>query len=313
MSTDLWTELTECPTAIAVVTAHEDRLALTRAVGCIVEPGEILRVPILAARAGRVVAAALHRCPVSTLFTRLDRLTSTQVKGHVVDVLPATQEDIDVAWRGWDRFRRAVAQYGFDRDMSNLRLGADLALRIKVTQVYDQTPGPAAGRLVGRFGRPQERPASSASPTAGGEGLVPSVALAFERAFDGTIPPVFASLDEAGMPNVIHVSKVDVIDERHVALSRQFFRKTAENLARNPVALISVTDPLSNRMYILDVRHLRVETSGPLFERLATEIEAIAALMGASDVFRLEAADIFEVLAQYEQLGVVVGEGDAPA
>ncbi len=52
-----------------------------------------------------------------------------------------------------------------------------------------------------------------------------------ERCFEGLIPTALATSSLSGAPNVMGVSHVHLIDERHVAISRQFFRKTHANLA----------------------------------------------------------------------------------
>lgn len=114
--------------------------------------------------------------------------------------------------------------------------------------------------------------------------------------FDGIIPSGLTTVDADGRPHVIQVSKVTYVDERHVALSRQFFRSTAGNLEARKRALIFVTDPRDYEGYRLHVRWLRAETDGPVFEEMRDRIEAIASLQGMSGVFRLIAADIFEVL-----------------
>lgn len=291
------------PTAIAIATSHDGRLALTRSMGCEIIATDLLRVPVASIRAARVLQAAIHGCPISVLITRVDDLRSVQIKGHVIDVSPATDADLDLAMTAWRRFAEHITRMTPERDLGNVVATADVTLTVRVTHVFDQTPGPGAGRLLGRQRHPRALGPRVEIPAPTHDELAPALALTVERAFDGSIPPLLVTLDSEGTPNAIHISKIDVIDDRHLALSRQFFRKTAENLAHNPEALIHVGDPLTNRMYLVEVRHLRVETSGPLFVRLSTEIEALAAMMGASNLFRLEAVDVFEVRSQSEILG----------
>jgi hypothetical protein len=114
---------------------------------------------------------------------------------------------------------------------------------------------------------------------------------------EGVIPATIVTADPDGLPNVTALSKVDYVDAHHVALTRQFFRKTAKNLASNPRACVLVTDPAQYRGYKLYLRYVRSETEGPLFERMRLRIETIASLMGMEEVFRLQAADIFLVEA----------------
>jgi predicted pyridoxine 5'-phosphate oxidase superfamily flavin-nucleotide-binding protein len=113
--------------------------------------------------------------------------------------------------------------------------------------------------------------------------------------FDGVIPPVIATCSGDGEPNVTHLSQLFFVDDDHVATSNQFFGKTTTNLEDNPRAAILVTDSQTYDTYHLDVEFLRTETSGPVFDELRHNIEAIAALMGKQDVFALRGADVYRV------------------
>ncbi len=116
------------------------------------------------------------------------------------------------------------------------------------------------------------------------------------RCFHGVIPSCVASCDGTGMPNVTYVSEVYLIDDRHVALSCQFFNKTRRNLDENPNVCVEVYDPITMQPYRLRLRFLRSEKSGLLFDTMAMRIQAIASHTGMEGVFRLIAADVFEVL-----------------
>lgn len=117
------------------------------------------------------------------------------------------------------------------------------------------------------------------------------------RCFQGVIPSIIASADANGIPNVTYVSQVYLVDEKHVALSQQFFNKTRRNLEENPNAAVEVFDPLTYQAYQLRLRFLRSEKSGPLFDTMAMRIHAIASHTGMEGVFRLIAADVFEVVS----------------
>ena len=116
------------------------------------------------------------------------------------------------------------------------------------------------------------------------------------RCFQGVIPSIIATSDVHGNPNVTYASQVHLIDDDHVALSRQFFNKTSRNLDENPLACAEVHDPVTFQSYRLHLRFLRSEKSGSLFDVMAVRIQAIASLTGMSGVFRLIGADVFEVL-----------------
>lgn len=115
------------------------------------------------------------------------------------------------------------------------------------------------------------------------------------RCFQGVIPSMVATSDSTGIPNVTYVSQIHFLDERHVALSCQFFNKTRRNLDENPRACAELYDPVTFEAYRLRLRFLRSEKSGELFERMKARIDAIASMTGMAGIFRLIAADVFEV------------------
>jgi adenylate cyclase len=117
------------------------------------------------------------------------------------------------------------------------------------------------------------------------------------RAFQGLVPSIIATADGRGMPNVTYVSQVYLVDDCHVALSCQFFNKTRRNLDENPVACAEVVDPLTLQAYRLRLKFLRSEKSGPLFDTMSLRIDAIASQTGMTGIFRLIAADVFEVVS----------------
>jgi adenylate cyclase len=113
---------------------------------------------------------------------------------------------------------------------------------------------------------------------------------------EGVVPSVLATCARDGTPNVTYVSQVHFVDRRHVALSFQFFNKTRENILVNPNAAVFVIDPRTARRYLLTLRYLRTESSGPLFERMKANLAGIASHTGMSGVFRLQGSDVYEVV-----------------
>jgi GAF domain-containing protein len=113
--------------------------------------------------------------------------------------------------------------------------------------------------------------------------------------FQGIIPALFFTCAKDGTPNVAYLSHVDYVDAAHVALSFQFFNKSRKNVAENPHALVHVTDPDTQQGWSLRLKFVRSETEGAVFERMALRIEAIASYSGLKGIFKLLAADIYEV------------------
>ena len=113
--------------------------------------------------------------------------------------------------------------------------------------------------------------------------------------FQGLLPAQLFTCSRDGLPNAAYLSHVDYVDSTHVALSFQFFNKSRRNIAENPHALAIVLDPDTGQGWRLQLRYIRSETSGPLFERMALRIEAIASYCGLKGIFKLRAADVYEV------------------
>jgi putative methionine-R-sulfoxide reductase with GAF domain len=114
-------------------------------------------------------------------------------------------------------------------------------------------------------------------------------------AFRGAVPAAIATCSADGIPNVTYLSIVLYLDEERVALSNQFMSKTLVNLHENPRAAIRVIDPATMDEYDLDVRHVRSEASGELFDSMRAQLEALAAQVGTSDTFRLRRVEILKV------------------
>ena len=99
-------------------------------------------------------------------------------------------------------------------------------------------------------------------------------------AFQGVIPTPIATASLDGTPNSSYLSIVWFVDDERIAVSNQFMRKTAANLADNGHAVLRLVDPTTMTEYEVEATHLRTESSGDVFDRVRTQLEAIAAHSG---------------------------------
>ncbi len=115
--------------------------------------------------------------------------------------------------------------------------------------------------------------------------------------FQGLLPAQLFTCSADGIPNAAYLSHVEYVDSGHVALSFQFFNKSRRNITENPQAFVVVPDPDTGQGWGLRLKYVHSETSGPLFDRMALRIEAIASYCGLKGIFKLRAADVYEVLS----------------
>jgi hypothetical protein len=114
-------------------------------------------------------------------------------------------------------------------------------------------------------------------------------------ALQGVIPAVLSSASASGIPNITYISQVFYVDEKHIALSRQFFNKTVRNISENPRACAIVTCPQTYIVYKLHLKFKESQSNGETFDNMFLQLQVIAGMQGMSDTFNLAAADIYEV------------------
>ena len=62
----------------------------------------------------------------------------------------------------------------------------------------------------------------------------------------------------------------------------------------------------------LELEFVRSETSGPIFDVMEMQIEAIASMVGMKGIFKLRAADIFRVTAVRKAVGERIPLAEIP-
>jgi len=118
---------------------------------------------------------------------------------------------------------------------------------------------------------------------------------ALRDCFEGVIPSIIATLDNDGIPNVSYLSQVHYVDDEHVALSNQFFSKTARNVEQTGQATVLVVDGRTGQQHELDLVFDRAVQSGDTFSRIDAHIRATGAREGPGVPWLLRSADIYKV------------------
>lgn len=114
-------------------------------------------------------------------------------------------------------------------------------------------------------------------------------------AFQGVIPPTLATVSVDGIPNITYISQVHYVDEKHVAISRQFFNKTWKNIDENPRFVVGVTCPESFTVWKLTLSYVEEKTDGSIFDEMNMILKAIGSMQGLEDIFKLQSAVICKV------------------
>jgi len=133
-----------------------------------------------------------------------------------------------------------------------------------------------------------------------------------KAAMQGVIPSHVVTCSHDGTPNATAISQIYYVDADHVALSHQFFNKTKRNIEENPRAMAWVISPETFEAWDLELEFVRSETSGPIFDVMEMQIEAIASMVGMKGIFKLRAADVFRAIAVSKAVGERIPLAEIP-
>ncbi len=143
--------LLQGPCSLIVGTVDANGLpAATRAFGLeVLDGGERVRL-ILAATAAPTIANLESTGVIAVTGTDVDTFFSVQIKGHGVEIGPCSDADLVRSAEYIDGFFQAIHEAdGTALDLLQvLRPGQRFALVMTVEALFDQTPGPTAGRSL---------------------------------------------------------------------------------------------------------------------------------------------------------------------
>ncbi|MEH7178552.1 hypothetical protein [Neobacillus vireti] len=127
--------------------------------------------------------------------------------------------------------------------------------------------------------------------------LSKQIKLALEDVF----PSYIMVVSKDGIPTNTSLSQVCYVDERHIALPVQTFMKASTNFQEIPNIVAEVVDPITLRNWNLKLKYLNTVEQGPIFEKMAVKLAKIFSIVGMEDLFRLQGAEIYEVVGVSEQ------------
>ena len=122
-----------------------------RALAAAVDPdGTHLTVFIAEVAAARLRADVESNGQIAVSFARPVDDRACQVKGVVVGIRPASAEERPLVHAQWTGFLDNLERIGIAASLaSGWVTWPAVAIRLRVTAVFDQTPGPAAGAALG--------------------------------------------------------------------------------------------------------------------------------------------------------------------
>jgi len=105
-----------------------------------------------------------------------------------------------------------------------------------------------------------------------------------------------ASADKNGVPNVVPINFMKILDDETILASAVFMTKTFQNLEENPVCAISVWEGFNGYQFKGSVK---IETSGQIFEETKTWTEEEAKKLGlplkSKGAVVIKITDIFSI------------------
>lgn len=113
------------------------------------EDGQHLVIFISSVAAARVLADLESNGLAAVVFARPRDERACQVKGTFVSSRPTTVDEQAVALAQWNAFLDGLDYIGIPPAAAATWINvADLAIRLKVTAIFEQTPGPQAGQAL---------------------------------------------------------------------------------------------------------------------------------------------------------------------
>lgn len=106
-------------------------------------------------------------------------------------------------------------------------------------------------------------------------------------------PIPIATASKNGVPNVVFIGFLKILDEENIMIGDNFFNKTARNLDENPRISILCYDAESKRSYQIK-GSVKVHKSGPQFEEMRKWVLGVKPQMPAKACVMVKVEEVFD-------------------
>lgn len=108
-------------------------------------------------------------------------------------------------------------------------------------------------------------------------------------------PIPIATANKAGVPNVVFVGLVKILDDETLMLADNFFNKTATNLVENPKISILCYDPSTSKSFQIK-GSAKVYKEGQIYEEMRNFVHSINDKLPAKAAVVVKIEEIFNAL-----------------
>jgi predicted pyridoxine 5'-phosphate oxidase superfamily flavin-nucleotide-binding protein len=106
-------------------------------------------------------------------------------------------------------------------------------------------------------------------------------------------PIAIATASKGGIPNVIYIAFLKILDDENIMIGDNYFNKTAANLAENPRIAIICYDKEAKRSFQIK-GSVKVHASGPHFEEMKKWVMEANPKLPAKAAVMVKVEEVFE-------------------
>ena len=105
-------------------------------------------------------------------------------------------------------------------------------------------------------------------------------------------PTPIATANLVGVPNVVYVGSIKILDDENIMIGDNFFNKTLKNLEENPLISILCWDAEQKRSYQIK-GSVKIHTHGPVFEEMRAWIHSTRPELPAKSCVMVKVEEVY--------------------